>query len=103
VNKQPRIIDADKLLEWIKTEIAKEYPEGVNQYVDGRETVLEILKLRLEQGTFDPDPIPLPTIKQKIENILDELHYALREGDDANRDHYIRNAIRFTQELIPNE
>ncbi|MNW55597.1 hypothetical protein D3C74_332740 [compost metagenome] len=38
--------------------------------------------------------------KQKLETIMDELGYALREGDDKNRDHYIMNAIRFTKEII---
>ncbi|MNW52248.1 hypothetical protein D3C74_297630 [compost metagenome] len=64
MDKQPKLIDADKLLGWINTELAKEYPESVNQYVDGRETLLEILKMRLEQGKFNPDPIP-PTINPK--------------------------------------
>ncbi|MNW38089.1 hypothetical protein D3C74_151480 [compost metagenome] len=63
MDKTPsKLIDADKLMGWINTELAKEYPESVNQYVDGRETLLKILKVRLEQGKFNPEPIP-PTIK----------------------------------------
>lgn len=57
------LISKSKLFEWIKVELAKEYPDSVAQYVDGRETVLEILRHRIEQGVFSPDLIPLPTIK----------------------------------------
>ena len=57
------LISKSKLFEWIKVELAKEYPDSVAQYVDGRETLLEILRHRMEQGAFSPDPIPLPTIK----------------------------------------
>lgn len=63
MNKQPKPIDEDKLLEWIRLEQEKEFPEGLVQYIDGRKTLLEILELRLKQGRFTPDHIPLPTIK----------------------------------------
>lgn len=63
MNKQPELIDADKLLEWINFEIAKKFPDDVRQYEDGRRSVMTLLKRRIEQGVFSPDPIPLPTIK----------------------------------------
>ncbi|MDR0269621.1 DUF3553 domain-containing protein [Paenibacillus sp.] len=63
MNKQEHFISSDKLLAWIESELTKEYPESVNQYVDGRETVLEILKHRIEQRIFEPDHITLPTLK----------------------------------------
>lgn len=34
----------------------------------------------------------------KLETAIDELHYALTTGNEINRDHYIRNAIRFIEE-----
>lgn len=49
-----RLIDADKLLEWIK--------ENKWHYFDSPE-VLEAIEDMVESGGFDPDPIP-PTIKQ---------------------------------------
>lgn len=63
MNNQVKLIDQTKLLEWIDDELAKQYPESVAQYVDGRETVLEILKHRIEQGIFNPDTSTVPTIK----------------------------------------
>lgn len=57
-----RLIDADKIMEWINYEIAKKFPDEEKQYADGRQSVMTLLKRRIEQGVFIPDPIP-PTIK----------------------------------------
>ncbi|MCM3257127.1 hypothetical protein M3664_04930 [Paenibacillus lautus] len=54
------------------------------QYVDGRETVLEILKHRIEQGIFDPDTPPVPTIKpgdKDTANLIADLLFAFINQD----------------------
>lgn len=63
-----KLIDADKLLERLKKEakfcIKEKFNEKNTRFYLGRETVLtDIIKL-IESDAFDPDPIPLPTIKQ---------------------------------------
>lgn len=58
-----KLIDTDKIMEWINFEIAKQFPDGVKEYADGRKSVLELLARRIEQGVFAPYPSPLSTIK----------------------------------------
>lgn len=57
-----RLIDAEKLLEWLEREEIKNYwmkdAEGA-----AKARVLSALSREVIEGTFDPDPIPLPTIK----------------------------------------
>lgn len=48
-----KAVSVDKLKEWVEFEIKKNFPESVDQYVDGRKTVLELLLRRLEQGYFN--------------------------------------------------
>lgn len=38
-------------------------------------------------------------MENKLDVAVDELHYALTTGNDENRDHYIKNAIRFIEEV----
>lgn len=63
MNKQPRMVDADKLLAWAEGKDAVRFPREDFAYADGRSTILTLLKHGVESGEFDPDPIPLPTIK----------------------------------------
>lgn len=61
MSKQEKLISANKLNNWIIAELGKRYPEEQSQYVDGRETVLEILRWKIVKGELDADPVP--TIK----------------------------------------
>ncbi|WP_059050005.1 hypothetical protein [Paenibacillus senegalimassiliensis] len=70
------LISKSKLLEWINFEIAKQFPDGVEEYADGRRSVMELLARRIEQGVFAPYPSILPTIKpgdtrQSLHNTID--------------------------------
>jgi hypothetical protein len=40
------------------------------------------------------------TIVEKLDVAEDELFYALKTGDDSNRDFYIKNAMRFIREAM---
>jgi len=61
MNKQPRMIDADKLLVWIELTHESKLPAGSHGL--GIKEALRAVKRHIGNGTFDPDPIPLPTIK----------------------------------------
>lgn len=57
-----RLIDADKLLDRLERE--KFYWFGrEGKYGDGHYDAYENLVKNIESGAFNPDPIPLPTIK----------------------------------------
>lgn len=58
-----KLIDADKVQSWIDVEFEKKFPGDYYGYADGRQTILDKLEMEINNGTFDPDPIPLPTIK----------------------------------------
>lgn len=64
-------IDTDKIMEWINFEIAKQFPDGVKEYVDGRRSVLELLARRIEQGVFAPYPSPTKGTRQSLHNTID--------------------------------
>ncbi|OAB26336.1 hypothetical protein PMSD_25950 [Paenibacillus macquariensis subsp. defensor] len=55
MNKQPRMIDKDRLLEWLE-EKAQETGSWVEQVL-----LRNLVSEEIKKGTFDP--IPLPTIK----------------------------------------
>lgn len=35
------VIDTDKIMEWINFEIAKQFPDGLEEYADGRRSAME--------------------------------------------------------------
>lgn len=60
MNNQPRLIDADKLLEWMeKSPDAEGFWQEGNMYMGN--TAFDNLTDAINEGLFDP--IPLPTIK----------------------------------------
>lgn len=68
MNKQPKLIDADKLIYWAR----KRHGEGWNTDVY---SIIEAIS----DGEFDPDPIPLPTIKpgDKVQRKLTGLYLGI--------------------------
>lgn len=62
----PKLIDADKQIDWIKQELQKIPREWPTSFECGRAEVLrEVMKL-LEAGTFDPIPPVQPAIKEGV-------------------------------------
>lgn len=56
-----RLIDADKLLEWLDIEI--DLSEGSDPVLKADRWAFRHVKKEVESGRLDSDPIPLPTIK----------------------------------------
>lgn len=74
-----RLIDADKLLEWLEnSEEADKFWTTTVPPIEKH----DLIKDAINEGKFDPDPIPLPTIKpgdtRDAEKMLDGV---LREID----------------------
>lgn len=63
----PKLIDADKLLEWINDEYGKRKPNPYNDYTNGQRDMLDILEQRVEDGSFDPTPPVQPDTGEVIE------------------------------------
>lgn len=55
VNK-PRLIGVDKVQAWIDVEFEKKFPGDCYGYADGRQTILDKLEMKINDGEFDPDP-----------------------------------------------
>lgn len=63
MNNQPRLIDADKLLEWLeKSEEADKFWTTTVPPIEK----YDLIEDAINEGKFDPDPIPLPTIKYQV-------------------------------------
>lgn len=60
MNNQPRLIDADKLLEWMKKACEENSQEP---YEIGKKHMATMIENLIKNGYFNSDPIPLPTIK----------------------------------------
>lgn len=75
---QGKLIDADKLLEWMKTAYKE---KSQDPYEIGKNHMATMIENLAYNGTFDPDPIPLPTIKpgdtyqilNEVLKVVDEL------------------------------
>jgi hypothetical protein len=63
MNNQVKLIDAGKLQVWIDAEFEKRFPNDVYGYADGRQSILDRLEQKVNEGLFDPDTPPVPTIK----------------------------------------
>jgi hypothetical protein len=63
MNNQVKLIDENKLLEWINTMYNKKLPDELKEYRDGRQVVLDLLEIQIKSGRFAPDTPPVPTIK----------------------------------------
>lgn len=66
MNKQDRLISADKLLEWLDVEI--DMSDGNDPVLKADRWAFGQVKKAVESGRFNPDPIPLPTIKYMGKN-----------------------------------
>ncbi|WMT42828.1 hypothetical protein RE628_11375 [Paenibacillus sp. D2_2] len=72
MDKQPKLIDADKLLEWMS-----------KQYIGFTNMFEHQIKAKIADGDFDPDPLPLPTIKpgDKV-RIIDAMEHSFIGKED---------------------
>ncbi len=62
MNKQNDMISKSKLLAWLEKQF-REYPEEkMGDYGEGQHS-FDKVATAVEYGVFDPDPIPLPTLK----------------------------------------
>ncbi|MCM3704025.1 hypothetical protein [Paenibacillus macerans] len=70
MNKQPKLIDADKLIDSLSKTV-DEYAGHNDLYVRGTVDRCMWVIDHIEEGDFAPDPIPLPTIKpgDKVKHI----------------------------------
>lgn len=69
-----RLIDADKLLEWLEVEI--DLSDGKDAVLKADRWAFRHVKKEVESGRLNADPIPLPTIKpgdtrQLLHNTID--------------------------------
>ncbi|MFD1179499.1 hypothetical protein ACFQ3W_24825 [Paenibacillus puldeungensis] len=74
MDKQTKLIDADKVQSWIDIEFEKKFPGDCYGYADGRQSILDKLESKINDGSFNPDPIPLPTLTDanKLCDVIDE-------------------------------
>ena len=85
MNKQLRIIDADKLLEWLEVDMrAIEFWRG-GEGVEAFDNLTDAIN----NGEFEPDPIPLPTIKPG-DIIADLLFAFINQDTDCPHDFEIQ-------------
>ncbi|MWV44804.1 hypothetical protein GRF59_14380 [Paenibacillus sp. HJL G12] len=62
MNNQNDLISKNKLLAWLEEQF-REYPEEkMGDYGEGQHS-FDKVATAVEYGVFDPDPIPLPTLK----------------------------------------
>lgn len=112
MDKQPRMIDADKAIESLNEAIKNSIinsEEGTNPWFRGEMNGLGFAKAIILSGQCDPDPIPLPAIKvgdrvrHKVHGIGSVKSFP-EECVDVNFDEvpYILSKFVSALEVIPN-
>lgn len=62
-----KLIDADKLLEWLNAEYKKLKTNPYDDYSNGKRDMLDIVEQRVEDSTFDPTPPVQPDTAEEID------------------------------------
>ncbi|MEK3838664.1 hypothetical protein [Paenibacillus sp. FSL R7-0128] len=65
-----KLIDADKLLEWLNAEYKKLKTNPYDDYSSGKRDMLDIVEQRVEDGTFSPTPPVQPDTPKHGDRVL---------------------------------
>jgi len=113
MDKQPRMIDADKAIKMIDEAIKNSImnsDEGTNPWFRGELNGLGFAKAIILSGQCDPDPIPLPTIKpgDRVRHTVHGIGSVRSEPEECvevNFDEvpYLLHKYISSLEVIPNE
>ncbi|MFD2752404.1 hypothetical protein ACFSUM_18625 [Virgibacillus siamensis] len=90
MSKQEKLISAEKLQEWIDEMFNKRFTNDVYGYQDGRQSILDLLEQRINDGTFNADPVP--TIKPGEELLPESIYQHFNNSTTTlhfNEDRYL--------------